>query len=110
MIQRVIAHSVLWAMLTGMFAPLVPAASQPHACCLRHQQHCGMPHDASVSSRNCCHQCCRFLAVSTVLFVPLPPAVHASLPASRLISRTRSASQPSHAPAEHSERAPPPAA
>ena len=105
--QRLMAQVVLLAMLTGLFAPLVPAAAMPHACCLRHQQHCRMPHDAGFSSRNCCHLCCRFLAVSTALFGPLASSGHEHLPASLLISLERRASQPLHAPAERSGRAPP---
>lgn len=107
MIQRMIAQSVLWAMLAGMFVPLAPAAAMPHACCLRHQQHCHMPQDAAFSSRNCCHQCCRFLAVSNALFAPVSRSPHGKLPAFRLISVTRSAFYPSPLLAERSERAPP---
>jgi len=94
MVQRLIAQGVLWAMLTGMFAPLAPAAAMPHACCLRHQQRCHMPHDAGITNRNCCHQCCRFLAVSTALFAPVGPGAQGNLPRSQCSHRafrTRSA-------------------
>lgn len=107
MVQRLIAQGVLWAMLMGLCAPLAPAAVLPHACCLRHQQHCHMPHDAGVSSRNCCHQCCRFLAVSIALFAPIPTAAQETLPASRLVVPIENASRPFHAHAQRSERAPP---
>lgn len=107
MIQRLIAQGVVWAMLGGMFAPLAPAAVLPHACCLRHQQHCHMSHDAGVSAPSCCHQCCCFLAVSTALFTPVSPGAYESLPASRLVTIHLAPFQPFHAPAEHSERAPP---
>ncbi|MGE5206521.1 MAG: hypothetical protein ACM3PW_12965 [Chlamydiota bacterium] len=107
MIQRLIAQGVVWAMLAGMCAPLAPAAAMPHACCLRHQQHCQMPHDAGVSAPNCCHECCRLRAVSSALFTPVTPTGHAGLPAWLLVPLAGPASQPIHAPAEHSGRAPP---
>jgi hypothetical protein len=107
MIQRLIAQGVLLAMLTGMLAPLAPAIVMPHACCLRHQQHCHMPQDAGISNRSCGHECCRFLAVTTALFAPTVPTTHAGLSASRLILSSGPVSQPLHAPAEHSGRAPP---
>jgi hypothetical protein len=107
MVQRLIAQGVLWAMLTGMFAPLAPAAAMPHACCLRHQQRCHMPHDAGITNRNCCHQCCRFLAVSTALFAPVGPGAQGNLPRSQLISSSGLAFQSFRALTERSERAPP---
>ncbi len=107
MIQRLVAQGVVWAMLAGMFAPLAQATVLPHACCLRHEQHCHMPHDAGVSAPSCCHQCCHFLAVSTALFTPVSQGVDGSLPTSQLISIRGAISQPFHAPAERSERAPP---
>jgi hypothetical protein len=107
MAQRLIAHGVLWAMLAGMVAPLAPALAMPHACCLRRGQHCHMPQEAGVSSRNCCHRCCRFLAVSRALFTPVAAPGRASLPVSRLILLPRPASQTWHAPAERPPRAPP---
>lgn len=107
MLQRLIAQGVLWAMLTGLVAPLAPAAMMPHACCLRRQQHCHMPHDAGVSSPSCCHECCRLLAVSTALFAPTAPAAGQILPAVPLISSYASASYHFHPSAEPSERAPP---
>jgi len=107
MIEGLIAQGVLLAMLMGMFAPLAPAAAMPHACCLRHQQHCHMPHDAGISSRNCCHQCCRLLAVSTALFAPMRRSARRNLPASQLISSSRLALRPFRALTERSERAPP---
>lgn len=107
MLQRLIAQGVLWAMLTGMLAPLAPAAVMPHACCLRHQQRCHMPHDAGISSPSCCHQCCRLLAVSTALFAPAAPASGPGLPAFPLITSPGSASYCFHPGAEPSERAPP---
>jgi hypothetical protein len=109
MVQRLIAQGVLLAMLTGMFTPLAAAAAMPHACCLRHQRQCHMPHDAGISSRNCCHQCCRLLAVSTALFAPMAPRGLGNLPASQLISSSRLAFRPFHVLAERTERAPPPA-
>lgn len=107
MIQRLIAQGVLLAMLAGVLAPLAPAIAMPHACCLRRQQRCHMPHEAGISNRNCGHECCRFLAITTTPFVPVAPAAQGSLPASRLISAAAPASCPFHAPAEHSGRAPP---
>ncbi|HET7750258.1 MAG TPA: hypothetical protein VFK81_12815 [Terriglobales bacterium] len=107
MIQRLIAQGVLLAMLTGMLAPLAPAIVLPHACCLRHQQHCHMPQDAGISNRTCGHECCRFLAVTTALFAPTTPTTQGSLPASRLTRASGPAFQPLQAPAEHSGRAPP---
>jgi hypothetical protein len=105
--QRLIAQGVLWALLAGMFAPLAPAALMPHACCLRHQHHCHMRHEAGISNHNCGHECCRFLAITTALFAPLAPAVEGSLNVSPLISAAAPASYPFHASAEHSGRAPP---
>jgi hypothetical protein len=107
MIQRLIAQGVVLAMLTGMLGPLAPAILMPHACCLRHQQHCHMPQDAGISNRNCSHECCRFLAVSTALFAPNAPTTHGNLPASQLTLTGELVSQPFHAPAEHCGRAPP---
>ena len=105
--QRLIAQGVMLAMLTGILAPLAPAIVMPHACCLRHQQHCHLPHDAGISNRACGHECCRFLAVTTAFFAPTVPTSHWSLPASRLILTTGPVFQPSGAWAEHSGRAPP---
>jgi hypothetical protein len=107
MIQRLIAQGVLLAMLTGMLAPLAPAILMPHACCLRHQQHCHVPHDAGISNRTCGHECCRFLAVTTALFAPPVPATHGSFPAFRLTLTIGPGFQPWRACAEHSGRAPP---
>ncbi|HLK33621.1 MAG TPA: hypothetical protein VKT29_11065 [Terriglobales bacterium] len=107
MIQRLIAQGVLLAMLTGMFAPLATAAALPHACCLRHQQHCRMPHDAGFSSRSCCHQCCRFLAVFTALFTPAPAASHRGLLASALVVSDLPTPRPHPAMLGRPQRAPP---
>lgn len=107
MIQRLIAQGVLLAMLTGMLAPLAPAIVMPHACCLRHQQHCHISQDAGVSNRTCGHECCRFLAVTSALFAPTVPTAYESLPASRLTLAGGVDFQPLHAPSEHSGRAPP---
>ena len=107
MVQRLIAQGVLWAMLTGMFAPLAPAVVMPRACCLRHQQHCHMPHDAGFSSPSVCHQCCRLLAVSTALFAPVEPGAQGNLPRAHLISSSGLVFQSFRALAERSERAPP---
>ena len=107
MIQRLIAQGVLLAMLTGMLGPLAPAILMPHACCLRHRQHCQVPHDAGISNRTCGHECCRFLAVTTALFAPTGLTTHGSLPASRLTLTIGPVYQPLHTPAEHSGRAPP---
>ncbi len=107
MIQRLIAQSVLLAVLTGMLAPLAPGIVMPHACCLRHQQHCHMPQDAGISNRTCGHECCRLLAVSSALFGPVAAGAYKNPPASPLISTAEPDSQPFHAPAEHSGRAPP---
>ena len=94
-------------MLTGLVAPLAPAAIMPHACCLRHQQHCHMPHDAGISSPSCCHQCCRLLAVSTALFAPGAAAAGQNLPTFSLIIFHASASYRFHPGGERSQRAPP---
>lgn len=107
MLQRLIAQGVLWAMLTGMLAPLAPAVLMPHACCLRHQQHCHAPHDAGMSSPSCSHQCCRLLAVSGALFAPAAPAAAQMLPASPLVSSQRSAWYPFHPSRNRSQRGPP---
>ncbi|HTM42554.1 MAG TPA: hypothetical protein VL177_16665 [Terriglobales bacterium] len=107
MIQRLIAQGVLLAMMTGMLAPLAPAILMPHACCLRHQQHCHVPHAAGISNRTCGHECCRFLAVTTALFTPSVPTTHRSLSVYRLTLAGGLVFQPLHAPAEHSGRAPP---
>ena len=107
MIQRLIAEGVLMAMLTGMLGPLAPAILMPHACCLRHQQHCHMPQDAGISNRTCGHECCRLLAVTTALFVPTVSITHGSPPASRLTLARGPVFPPLRASAEHSGRAPP---
>jgi len=107
MIQRLIAQGVLLAMMTGMLAPLAPAILMPHACCLRHQQHCHVPHAAGISNRTCGHECCRFLAVTTALFAPAVPTAHGSMPASRLFLTSGAVSQSLQVPSEHSGRAPP---
>ena len=107
MIQRLIAQSVLLAMLTGIVSPLAPAALMPHACCLRHQHRCRMPQDAGISNRTCGHECCRFLAVTSALFAPTVPTSHWTLPASRLTLTSGPVFQSLRASSEHSGRAPP---
>lgn len=107
MIQRLIAQGMLLAMLAGVSAPLAPAIVMPHACCLRHQQHCHMRQDPGISNRACGHECCRFLAVTSAFFGPSVPAIHGSLPASGLTLTTGPVLKPFQAPAEHSGRAPP---
>jgi len=107
MIQRLIAQGVLLAMVTGMLAPLAPAALMPHACCLRHQQHCHMPQDAGISNRTCRHECCRFLAVTSAFFAPTVPTTLGSLPASRLTLACGPVFESVQVPSEHPGRAPP---
>ena len=107
MIQRLIAQGVVWAMLAGLCVPLAPAAAMPHACCLQHQKHCQEPHQAGISSRNCSHECCRGLAISTAFFTPVALAAHGSLTASPLRTMSGAESQPFAAHTARCERAPP---
>jgi hypothetical protein len=107
MFQGLIAQAVLLAMLSGMFAPLASVAPMPHACCLRHQQHCRTPHDTEISSRKCSHECCRLLPASTTLFAQTSNAAHDRLPAARLISFLHSPGRTHPAVLQRFERGPP---
>ena len=106
MLQRLIAQGVLWAMLTGM-APLAPAATMRHACCLRRQQRFHTPHDAGITNPSCGHQCCRLLAVSSALFAPAAPAAAQILPVFPLLTSQGSAWYGFLSSGERSERGPP---
>lgn len=107
MLQRLIAEGVLWAMLTGLLAPLAPAVMMPHACCLRHQQGCHTPHQAGITNPSCGHQCCRLLAVSPTLFAPAASAAGQSLPTSPLIAAHGPDSYRFHRSCERPQRGPP---
>ncbi len=107
MLQRRIAQGVLWAMLTGLLAPLAPAVTMPHACCLRHQQRCHTPHQAGISNPSCGHQCCRLLAGSPTLFAPAACRTGQILAAAPLTAFRRSASYRFLSSGERCQRGPP---
>ena len=107
MIQRLIAQGVMWAMLAGLCSPLAPVTALPHACCLQHQQHCHEPHQVGISGRNCSHECCRGLAISTAFFTPVAPAAQGILTASLLRTVSGAEFHPFAAHTASWERAPP---
>lgn len=105
--QRLVAQLVLLAVLAGLCAPLAAAASLPHACCLRRQQHCHTTQEDGFSSRSCGHECCRFLAVAGAWFAPAAPTGSVKLPPSPLITLHPPAFHAFRARSQQSQRAPP---